>query len=301
MNPATGIAFPDLAKKYGPDVTYQDDPHAHVRTEFGFDIDQLAAHRFAPQRYVDFIGFKVAGRLLRVAFRETYGLELREVLGLEFPAVHSYRSSVRRFIPLSAYAEVVIHKHHFKQDTPDRAFETYMDRLVQIDYAKHFASAYRNPGIGAHLIAVFIPILPRIGALSYLAIKDPNPETEELYVKSLNLSVDLYRRHLEQLRDESTVSLALPNRDLDTGDVVKPGAYRRTDDTYAKLLERITSRPDRAVRPGIKRDILAYYANPNAPIATKKHKREWKRVLAGLEKLKRMPVASPANIMATNR
>jgi hypothetical protein len=300
VNPATALEFPKLEKRYGSVVTYQDSPSAHVRTEFGFDIDQLSAHRFAPQRFLDFIGFRVADRLLRVAFQETYGLELREVLGLEFPAMRSYRSSVRRFIPRFAYAEVLIHKHHFQQDVPDQEFATYIQRLADIDYGKRFSRAYRNPGIVAHVIALFIPILPRIGPLAYLAIKDPKPETEQLYVASMNRSVDLYRRHLDQFRIDLPVSADLPNRDLDTGEVVKPGAYRRTDQTYAKLLDRITVRPERAVRPGIKRDILAYYANPNAPIETKKHKRAWKRVLVELERLKRMPVATPATVAAGN-
>jgi catechol 2,3-dioxygenase-like lactoylglutathione lyase family enzyme len=293
VNPATAQDFPKLEKKYGSVVTYQDSPKAHVRTEFGFDIDQLSARRFAPQRYLDVIGFRVADRLLRVAFWETYGLELREVLGPEFPAMRSYRSSVRRFIPLFAYAEVVIHKHHFQQDVPNQEFATYMQRLRQIDYGKRFANAYRNPGIGAHLIAVLIPILPRIGPLAYLAIKDPKAETEQLYVTSVNRSVDFYRRRLGEFRGDLTASVDLPNRDLDTGEVVRPGAYRLTDQTYARLLQRITARPERAVRAGIKRDILAYYADPNAPIVTKRHKRAWKRVLAGLQELKRMPVATP--------
>jgi len=294
VNPSTAIEFPKLEKKYGSVVTYQDSPSAHVRTEFGFDIDQLSARRFAPQRYLDSIGFKVAGRLLRVAFQETYGLELIEVLGPEFPAVHSYRSSVRKFIPLFAYAEEVIHKHHFKQDTLNQDFAIYEKRLNQIDY-KHYARAYRNPGLGAHIIAVFIVILPRIGKLSYLAIKDPTAETEALYVASVNRSVDLFRLHLEKLQRDGVEQPDLPNRDLDTGDLVRPGAYRRTDRAYAKLLQRITARPEREVRAGIKRDIFAYYANPNAPIETKKHKKEWLRVQQELGQLKEMPVATSAS------
>ena len=50
---------------------------------------------------------------------------------------------------------------------------------------------------------------------------------------------------------------------------------RRTDDTYAELLRRITARPERAVRPGVKRDIEAYYADLNAPITTKRHRESW--------------------------
>ena len=186
VNPATAISFHSLERQYWPNLSrIKYNPHAHVRTEFGFDIDQLTAGRFAPQRYLDVIGFRVPRRLLQAAFRTTYGLELREVLGPEFPAVRGYRSSARKFIPMLAYAETVIHKHHFKQDTPSNAdFNVYMDRISRAAYQNHFAGSYRKPGIGAHLLAIPIPILPRVGALSYLAIKDPKPETEELSVAS---------------------------------------------------------------------------------------------------------------------
>ena len=288
VNPATAIEFPNLRKKFGDAVTYQNSPHAHIRTEFGFDIDQMAAHRFAPQGYVDYIGFRVALRLLRQAFRETYGLELREVLGPTFPAAKSYRSSVRKFIPLFAYGEVVIHHHHFHKDIQNQAFEVYMENLSRAIYEKRWAHDYKSPGIGAHVMAIFIPILPRIGPLSLLAIKDPRPETQDLYIQSVDRSVEHFRAHLDKLRAEPQTALALPNRDLDTGERVKPGAYILTDKTYAELLHRITSDDGRIVRPGVERDILAYYADPSAPIETKRHKKAWKRVLAQLDELKRM-------------
>ena len=48
INPATAIEYPKLARKYGAIVTYQDDRHAFVATEFSFDVDQISYHRFAP-------------------------------------------------------------------------------------------------------------------------------------------------------------------------------------------------------------------------------------------------------------
>lgn len=291
VNRATAIDFPKLEKRYGPRVTYEESPHSHIRTEFGFDVDQLSARRFAPQGYLDFVGFKVARGVLERAFRDTYGLELREVLGPEFPAIRSYRSAVRKFIPLFAYAEVVIHKHHFRQDMQNEAFTVYLDRLSHVDYEKRWSGASRAPGIGAHLIAILIPILPRIGALSMLAIKDPTPETEELYVRSVNRTVDAYCEELDKLRTDFRAIPALPNLDLDTGNPVRPGAYARADATYAKLVQRITSLPGRKVRPWLRRDILEYYADPNAPITTKKNHKAWQRLQAQLAVLKKMEEA----------
>jgi hypothetical protein len=65
------------------------------------------------------------------------------------------------------------------------------------------------------------------------------------------------------------VSLA-PNRDLDTRQRVVPGGYLLTDQTYVKLLARVTKDPTRPVPEGLKQDILKYYADPDAPISTKR-------------------------------
>jgi hypothetical protein len=70
----------------------------------------------------------------------------------------------------------------------------------------------------------------------------------------------------------------LINRDLDTGSPVRPSGYRLTDDTYAKLLHRLALHPDNAVPPGIKADILAYYADLDLPFATKKDPAAWAAV-----------------------
>ena len=84
----------------------------------------------------------------------------------------------------------------------------------------------------------------------------------------------------------------LPNRDLDTGRVVEPGGYSLTDSTYASLLHRLTRQPARPIPPGIKQDVLAYYANPNAPITTKQDPAQWAQVQADLATLAAMPTST---------
>src|SRR5580700_6249485 len=79
-NPSVPILYPKLEKKYGDVVTYEQDPLAHLKTEFGFDVLEVAKQRYAPDTYHDFIGFEVDKALLDQAFRETYGLELKSVL-----------------------------------------------------------------------------------------------------------------------------------------------------------------------------------------------------------------------------
>ncbi len=83
----------------------------------------------------------------------------------------------------------------------------------------------------------------------------------------------------------------LPNRDLDTGHVVQPGGYSLTDSTFAGLLHRLTRTPLQPVPPGIVREIQAFYADPNAPITTKRNPKRWAQVQADLKKLAAMPTS----------
>ncbi len=78
----------------------------------------------------------------------------------------------------------------------------------------------------------------------------------------------------------------LPNRDLDTGNKVQPGGYRLTDETYAKLLSKLTEKQVSRIPIGLKSDITEYYSDPTAPIATKKNPTKWATVQAELAELK---------------
>src|SRR5262245_37562847 len=98
-NPSVPILYPKLEKRYGNYITYEQDPLAHVKTEFGFDVLEVAKQRYAPDSYHDFIGFEVDKELLEQAFHETYGLELKTVIADEDKALGSYRRAVSKLIP----------------------------------------------------------------------------------------------------------------------------------------------------------------------------------------------------------
>src|SRR3989441_7576587 len=51
INQVVPIEFPKLKKKFGNEVTYADDPKAHIRTEFGFDMVQVAKNRYTSDGY----------------------------------------------------------------------------------------------------------------------------------------------------------------------------------------------------------------------------------------------------------
>ncbi|HUN88002.1 MAG TPA: zinc dependent phospholipase C family protein [Terriglobales bacterium] len=294
VNPSTAVNFPKLEKKYGRIVTYDESPHGHIRTEFAFDIDQLAKKRLAPPGYLERVGFNVPRHLVERAFQQTYGIDSHEVLGHVHPALRSYRHSVRSFIPAFAEAEVVLHGHDFPPDIDDPDFQLYIRRVQETSYERHWKKAFKGPGFRAHLLAGVVFVLPKVGPVSLLAIKIPDEQTQQWYVHSVNETVNRYEAILNGLKNDGKAP-QLTDRDLDTGKKELPGAYRLTDKTYAELLKRITAKPDRELPPGIRENLLAFYSHPNAQQAWENEGHKWEPIARELEVLKQMKEREPAD------
>ena len=132
-------------------------------------------------------------KYLERAFASTYGFELHEVLGKAArPALRSYRTSVRSFIPAFAEGEVVLHRNQFPAQPDDPEYHKFMDRVQRTNYERRWKRAFRGPGFKAHLIAALIFIVPKVAAASDLAIKIPTQETELRYLRSVNHTVDVF-------------------------------------------------------------------------------------------------------------
>lgn len=149
VNPSVAIEFPKLAARYGPAVAYDDNPRAHVRTEFAFDIDQISKHRFAPLKYLERVGLKVADDLLERSMEETYGLRMKQIMGKERgTVVRGYRFSVRRFLPRIAYAEVLLHCREFPPATTEPEMNRVVGDLAQSGLENQWEPYRRHAGIG---------------------------------------------------------------------------------------------------------------------------------------------------------
>jgi hypothetical protein len=285
VNLAVPVEFPKLKMKYGPNVNYAQDPHAHVQTEFAFDVNQLSKRRFAPSAYLKYVGLEVPRPLLRKAFFETYGLNLPDIIGTKETSIRVYRYAVRRFLPNIARAETILHKKSFPPETPSPDLDDLNKDLLQASADNNWEAYRKTPGFTSHLYAGWLYILPKVGTLKLLAIKGPNPQTEDLYIKSMNRSIKSLRFVLTHF---DHIERYIPNRDLDTGLVVKPGGYPLADRTYAKLLAMITKNPDKVVPNQLKHDLLGYYSDPEAPIITKNDPKKWAQVQANLKTLETM-------------
>ena len=286
INRVVAIDFPKLKTKYGDAVTYADDPKAHIRTEFGFDMTQVAKNRYTSDRYHDFIGFEVSKPLLERAFQETYGLKLGDVLGDEDLAIGSFRRAVGAVIPEMTRVALLSRKKEIVRDTPNFNEKKFLYHLSRAEYNKNWGTTYRKPGVGTRILAFFLKIVPKVGPFSALAFKIPTTQTEDMYIKSVNQTVDDYGALLRQAKGSN---LQLANTDCDTGRDAAGGEYQLADKTYARLLDDMAKKDLQAVTPDLRENILHFYADLKAPIATKKDKKAWCKTIEELENLRSFP------------
>ena len=283
VNHSVAIEYPKLRAKYGNSVRYAQDKTAHLKTEFGFDTVQVAKNRYASQQYHDFIGFQVSKALLERVFPVVYGVQLKDVLTHEDMAVGSYRFAVSRMIPEMTQVALQTHKKELMRETPDFAKRKFLYRLSRSDYEKQWGKDYKKPGIGTRILSTLLRYMPRVGPFKGLGFKSPTPQTEDMYFKSINMTVDQYRAFLEEVRNDK---LVLPNCDLDSGQATKAAEYSLTDDAYAKLLTQLAERKFDLTSPELRDNILQFYSDPSAAIDTKKDAVRWQSVLMSLEQLK---------------
>jgi hypothetical protein len=186
------------------------------------------------------------------------------------------------------------------------------------------------------MLAGFLFVLPKFGSLKLIDVKGPTVATETDYLHSVVVSTSTMHWMLVRFTPPAAAGTTavsegesaaarksasaipafmtanrntllrsddprhpLPNRDLDTGRVVMPGGYPLTDSTYADLLHRLTRQPTQPIPPGIKQEIVAFYADPNAPITTKQNAAHWAEVQADLATLATMPTSTEPPLYLT--
>ena len=283
VNQVVALEFPKLGTKYGTEVTYADNPKAHIRTEFGFDMAQVAKNRYTSDRYHDFIGFEVSQHLLEQAFLKTYGLQLSDVLNDEDEAIESFRRAVSTFIPELTRVALLNRRKEMVHDTPNFDQKKFLYHLSRTSYEKDWGKGYRQPGFTERLLALLLRLIPKIGPASALAFKVPSTKAEDMYIKSVDHTFDDYTHLLHQVRDGN---LDLPDTDCDTGHKTAAAEYPLADKAYAQLLYDLSQNDFATASPELRANILAFYSDPNAPYHTKKNRKSWARTQSELEQLK---------------
>jgi hypothetical protein len=283
VNVAEPILYPKLRRKFGDVITYEDDHVAHLRTEFSFDVLEVAKRRYTSQQYHDFIGFDVSEDLMERAFRDTYGLPMDDLLHYDDLTLETFRFAVAKVVPEMTQVALATNRPRVTHEKPDLAKKAFLFHLSRTDYEKQFGNKYRRPGIFARILGFLIKLLP-FGPAKVLGYRNPTPQSEDLYFHSMDKSIDEYRHMLHEVKDGR---LQIPNRNFDTGHLTRAGEYRLCDRSYAELVRKLAKDHFRHLTPGARENILAFFSGgrPEQSISPK----DWKKVESALLELKSLP------------
>ena len=282
-NRVVPLLYPKLQEKFGDTVTYEQDRLAHVKTEFGFDVLQVAQGRYASDSYHDFIGFGVSAPLLEQAFQETYGLDLKTVLSDEDRVLGSYRHAVSDLIPEATRIAWSLKKKDIMKDQPSMTKKKFLYNLSRASYQKNWGTQYQPPTVRERFLAFLVRILPKVGPLRVLQLRTPTPAAEKMFEASFNRTLKRYRRLVDEV---SSGEPTLPNDNFDTGEITGPGKYKLNDQAHAKLLDALAKQSFNGASPEIRAELLEFFSHPDAPYAMKREPKEWAKVQGQIEQLK---------------
>jgi len=261
VNRTVPMVYPKLLKKYGPEVTYEDNPGAHLKTEFGFDVIQVARGLYASEAYHDFIGFKVDRPVLERAFEDTYSVPLGSLFGDLDLALGTYRFAVSRTIPAMSKTAWAAKKKEIQTLDGSMTRRKFVYKLSRATYHKDWDRNYERPGPGARFLAWLFRLVPKVGPFQALSFKVPPATAENLFLTSL---ADTLRRYRELLQEVDQNRLELANENFDTGKPTHQGDYHMADEAYAKLLERFNGAPEK-IGDELRTNILTFYTSTDGP------------------------------------
>lgn len=243
----------------------------------------MAAGRYASKAYHDFIGFEVSKNQLERACRKTYGLELKDIFASVDLALGTYRRTVSTILPEATKVAWELKKDELQKAQPGLTRARFVYNVSRADYEKDWGAGYQKPGMGAKILAFFFRIIPKIGPFRGIEFKPPTPATEKMFMASFNATLDSYRKFLGEAGG-GTLSLA--NRDFDTGKPARAGEYKLADQTYSELLRKLAKANFDNAGSELRANILVFYRDLSAPIATKRHRKQWRETLEALAQLK---------------
>jgi hypothetical protein len=276
------MLYPRLEKKYGKFITYEESPVGHLKTEFGFDVLEVAKGNFAPEAYHNFIGFYVAEPLVERAVRDTYGLEIGDLFKDFHRAVESFRRAVSKTIPKATRVAWAAKHDEIERSQPGITRRRFIYIMRRSSYERDWGKQYTPPSPGERTLAILLKLVPPIGPLRALTLRMPTPEVEKLFMDSFDRSAKQFGEAIDQAMDGN---LRLEPKNYDVGVVTLAGQYRLDDNVQAYWLNLLAKKNFSSLTPAIRSELLRYYSDPNAPIATRKDKRKWRELVAQLQEL----------------
>jgi hypothetical protein len=198
-------------------------------------------------------------------------------------AIGSYRRGVSKFIPEMTRVALLSRHDQLVKENPNFSKKKFLYYLNRAGYEREWGTVYRKPGFGTRVLAFFLKIIPKVGPFRAVSFKIPTPQTEDMYIKSVDDTIENYSHLLEEVANNT---LRFPNRDFDTGRETRAGEYVLTDKTYARLVDHLARKGPDPLSAPLRQNVLEFYGNLNDPIATKKNKKDWQKLQEELNELK---------------
>jgi hypothetical protein len=259
--------FPQLKKKYGNKVTFEEGRNQHARVEFGFDVLQTARGNYASDTYHDFIGFQISDSVLERAFFKTYGLHIKDVFTSLPIAIAVFRFSVKIFIPELTEDAWKVKRSFITRLNPLATKETYTYKFDKKNYRKEFIL----PKVQSMIATLVLEVLPKVGPLSRFNPKVPGPAAEKLYDQTFDSILTHYPAALIRLHSQD---VSFDNIDWDTGAKTVIGEYKLADETYYTLLMKLERKKFADVPQSLKKNLTEYYdkRGPSSDYGIHSHK-----------------------------
>ncbi|MEO6583030.1 MAG: zinc dependent phospholipase C family protein [Ferruginibacter sp.] len=262
-NRCVPLIYPELNEKYGNKVTYAEDNLSHIRTEFGFDVLQVAKGNYASQSYREFIGFKVDTAILSKAFSEVYGLDINKVFKNHFNrSTETFRFVVANIFPLITRSAWAAKKDEIRKQDSTATGKRFKYKMRQRNYRKTFGTGYKRPGLFPTFFSFIIRALPKIGPLRALKFRAPGPKAEKYFIESFDSVLHHYSLHLTKLQ---TQPLSLSDLDFDTGKPTERCEYLLADIAYSDLVLKHKSEGFRNLSFALQQNITTFYQSMNIP------------------------------------
>jgi len=283
INPGVPMTYPKVEKKFGDTATYGEDPVAHVRMEFSFDVLQTARGNYAPDTYHDFIGFKVARPLLERSFFRIYGINVNDLFNNLGRTIGTFRWVVKDLFPVITRAAWASKKGDISKATPGATGRKFIYTMHRKNYNREFVSKDEPPPSFANLWSLLIRIAPKIGPLRVLKFKAPGAIAEKLFIQSFDTTIKYYSLYVSDLRSGP---IFLDNINFDTGLDTAPDEYRLADKTYTALLSKLSNQKFDSVTISLQQNILSFFNGYKPIITSKRTKKKWQRTEQSLSQLK---------------
>lgn len=257
-NRCAPLLYDGVKKKFGAYVTYEQHPLSHGRTEFGFDVLQLARGAYQPEAYRNFIGFQVSKQVMERAFAKVYGLDFNQLFSKWNLALGSFRWAVRSLTPMLTRTAWRAKKDEIKQKQPGIHSRQFVYRMNRRAYYQQFGRERKKPGIISSVGAFVFRILPKVGPLKKYRFAVPDRASEALFIASFN---KISQQYTQQIQRTAYGNGGLPNIDFDTNKLACWGEYGLANKTHSALLLQLKENNFTTTDAALKENLLSFFGS----------------------------------------